>query len=311
MKRSDINATTYLAMGAGVLCGAVCGFLLGKHLAEKAANERIEAETTALRQHYGTRLAEANARAKGNNPGDWSSTVGADPGSGRDPESWLKDKLAPVAEEEIERGSLRRGAGSGFPYGAASEAARSAPLPSQRTPLPVVARRNTLDDAAADGRLDEAGDSGPVPGDAGGVPDQPGPDSPGRRDPMEGVPRDPEEDDPDDPDDRAPGIGPVLKDTRRIVILSQDEFLANEFEDEGYTQLELTYFEGDQVLVDERDVPVRSPEMIAGHFKQYFGHNTTDPDIVYVRNNAMKLDIEIKRRYTEYRTEVLGYGVPE
>lgn len=123
------------------------------------------------------------------------------------------------------------------------------------------------------------------------------------------MPRDPEEDDENDPDDRAPGIGPVLEDTRRIVILSEEEFLAHDLEE--YTQIELTFYDGDGVLVDERDVPVRSPEMIAGHFKTYFGHNTSSPDIVYVRNNAMKLDIEIKRRETEYRTEVLGYGVPE
>lgn len=92
-------------------------------------------------------------------------------------------------------------------------------------------------------------------------------------------------------------------------MLGKDEFLAHE--DEEFTQIELTYFAGDSVLVDEREVPIRSPEMIAGKFAQHFGHDPSDPDIVYVRNKVMKLDIEIKRRETEYRTEVLGYGVPE
>lgn len=92
-------------------------------------------------------------------------------------------------------------------------------------------------------------------------------------------------------------------------MISQDEFLAHDLE--NYSQIELKYYEGDGVLADERDVPVRSPDMIAGKFAQHFGHETSDPDVVYIRNNVMKIDIEITRRETEYRTEVLGYGVPE
>lgn len=306
--KGKIDARYAIAFGAGAALGGLCGYLLAHRAVSKAAEARIETETSAARQHYALRLAEANAANKGDHPGDGAATVGDGV-----PESWLKDKLAPVVEEELEGGGLRAGTRPSFPYGAAGKAVRAGTPPPQRSGE-VVARRNTLDDAEADGRLHDADDSLPASGDVVGVPDQAGPDSPGRRDPLEGMPRDPaDRDQEDDHEAGARGIGPLLapdsKPLERIVLLSKAEFLAQE--DEEFTQVELTYFAGDGVLVDEREVPIRSPEMIAGKFAQHFGHEPDDPDIVYVRNKVMKLDIEIKRRETEYRTEVLGYGVPE
>jgi len=305
MERMKFNAATYLAVGGAAVCGAVCGFLAGQHRARKKADERHATETAALRQHYGTRLAEANAAAKGDHPGDGASAVGGE--SGHKPDiDWLKSKLAPVVQEEFREADVRGGTGQRVSYSTASGGRSGTPPRS-----PVVGNRNAFDDAAAEGRLnDPVGEE--AAGDAGDASATAGPGRAGGTDALEGI-DDTQGSDPDDQDDGAVGIGPLLgpssKPGDRIQLISEEEFLAHDLEE--YAQIELKFFEGDGVLVDERDVPVRSPDMIAGKFATHFGHGTSDPNLVHVRNNVLKIDIEITRRETEYRTEVLGYGVPE
>lgn len=82
-----------------------------------------------------------------------------------------------------------------------------------------------------------------------------------------------------------------------------------EFElcEKDYEQTTLTYFDGDNVLIDERDMPVPSIEATVGADNMTrFGYGSQDPNVIYIRNNRVKLDIEVVRDPGTYSEKVLG-----
>lgn len=86
-------------------------------------------------------------------------------------------------------------------------------------------------------------------------------------------------------------------------ILLKDEFMKNEH---GWRQITLTYFAGDNVLVDESEEPLDDPEKFIGATNYRFGVMSEDPNVVYIRNELMEAEFEVllsRRKYTE---EVLG-----
>lgn len=87
-------------------------------------------------------------------------------------------------------------------------------------------------------------------------------------------------------------------------IISQEEFFTN---DPEHNQVSLTYYEGDQILGDERDEPVTDIELYVGteNLKR-FGHRSKDRNILYIRNEKLDLDLEIARSRGQFREEVLG-----
>lgn len=86
-----------------------------------------------------------------------------------------------------------------------------------------------------------------------------------------------------------------------------DEFL-NEDEALPFSKVELTYYEGDDVLADERDQPV-GDDLIAGMaFKQHWGYETKDPNVVYIRNNRLKIDMCITKMEVSFAQHVYGIG---
>ena len=85
-------------------------------------------------------------------------------------------------------------------------------------------------------------------------------------------------------------------------IIHQDEFFAQESE---YTQTTCTYYVGDDILVDEKDVPVHNHTLVVGELR--FGHGSLDPNVVYVRNTSLKGEYEILKHDGFYTIEVLGY----
>lgn len=84
-------------------------------------------------------------------------------------------------------------------------------------------------------------------------------------------------------------------------IIHVDEFVGNE---EDLDQLTITYFEGDDIMVDDKEVPIYDHARLVGELK--FGHGSGDPNVVYVRNVPHAVEYEIIRHTGHYSVEVLN-----
>lgn len=89
-------------------------------------------------------------------------------------------------------------------------------------------------------------------------------------------------------------------------ILHKDEFYANE---RDYTQSTLTYYAGDDILVDEQDAPIYNYKNILGELR--FGHGSEDQNTVYIRSIQLKAEYEVIRDEGKYSVEVLGLEIEE
>ncbi len=87
-------------------------------------------------------------------------------------------------------------------------------------------------------------------------------------------------------------------------ILHRDEFFA---EEKDYTQSTFTYYAGDDIMVDEEDKPVYNHLDITGPLK--FGHGSSDPNVVYIRNDKRNAEYEIVHDPGLYSVEVLGLEI--
>lgn len=98
--------------------------------------------------------------------------------------------------------------------------------------------------------------------------------------------------------------------TREPHIISRDSFI--EDETELQQKVSITYYAGDDTLVDERDVPIRDLAPTVGEeFWQHFGELSEDAEVLYIRNRRLQIDFEItrdERSYAETVTE--HYGKP-
>lgn len=91
-------------------------------------------------------------------------------------------------------------------------------------------------------------------------------------------------------------------------IIHQDEYIAGGDEQyDSYSQTTLTYYALDDVLCDEHSVPIDRYEKVVG--KLLFGHGSSDPSVVYVRNEKNKAEYEILKLDGHYRIEVLGLEI--
>ena len=89
-------------------------------------------------------------------------------------------------------------------------------------------------------------------------------------------------------------------------ILHRDEFFEEEV---GYHQSTLTYYAGDDILVDEDDSPIYNHASVTGPLK--FGHGSGDPNVFYVRNDKRRAEYEILKHEGLYSTEVLGLDIED
>ena len=89
-------------------------------------------------------------------------------------------------------------------------------------------------------------------------------------------------------------------------ILHVDEYFANE---KQYTQITLMYYQGDNILCDDKDVPIYNPESMVG--KLDFGHGSNDPNIVYIRNDKLQVEFEVLLDHGHFQIEVLGAHVED
>lgn len=83
-------------------------------------------------------------------------------------------------------------------------------------------------------------------------------------------------------------------------VISHDEFMQGEKE---YVQSSLRWFDGDDVLTDDKNVPIDEVDLTVGECIRQFGHGSKDPRIVYVRNERMEVDFEVVKddgTYAEY-----------
>ncbi len=76
----------------------------------------------------------------------------------------------------------------------------------------------------------------------------------------------------------------------------------------GYRQTAYTYYAVDDVIVDTDDTPVPHADMVVGQENLKWGHGSGDPDIVFIRNERLELEIEITRVPRSYEEEVLGHN---
>lgn len=89
-------------------------------------------------------------------------------------------------------------------------------------------------------------------------------------------------------------------------VLHKDEFYADE---KNYSQMTLLYYAGDNIMVDEDEKPVYNHERVVG--PMMFGHGSGDPNVFYVRNDALRAEYEILHDTGLYSVEVLGLDIED
>lgn len=87
-------------------------------------------------------------------------------------------------------------------------------------------------------------------------------------------------------------------------VLHYNEFFNEEM---GFGQSTLTYYEGDDILTDENDVPIYNHSSVVGEL--LFGHGSNDPNVVYIRNEKLHAEYEVLREPGSYQVEILGADV--
>jgi len=93
-------------------------------------------------------------------------------------------------------------------------------------------------------------------------------------------------------------------DTENPYIVSLEEFME---ERQDLDKITLTYYEGDDVLTDDRDVAILDYEKNIGNDAlSKFGHLSKDPNVVYVRNEKLEIDYEILKDHRSFSEAVLG-----
>lgn len=85
-------------------------------------------------------------------------------------------------------------------------------------------------------------------------------------------------------------------------VIHKDEFKENE---NDYRQVTLTYFSGDNMMVDELMTPFYGWAKVLGELK--FGHGSGSPDVVYIRNDKEQMDWEVLLDEGKHAVEVLGF----
>lgn len=87
-------------------------------------------------------------------------------------------------------------------------------------------------------------------------------------------------------------------------VISEAEWSAGDLD---YRQVTLTYYEGDQVLADEKDEPIPIVDEVVGEANlERFGHGTGDPKTVFIRNDKMSMDFEVIKHDGKFSVEVYG-----
>lgn len=92
------------------------------------------------------------------------------------------------------------------------------------------------------------------------------------------------------------------RDSLSPYVIHRDEFFSNEMD---FAQHTWTYYEGDDVMIDEEDVVVYNHNQKVGDDLKW-GHGSGDPNTVYIRNEKMRMEMEVLREEGLYSIEVMG-----
>lgn len=103
----------------------------------------------------------------------------------------------------------------------------------------------------------------------------------------------------------------TVRDANAPYVISIDDYMEDE---EAFTKQEMTYFEGDGILIDARESIVGSlredragiDRTIGVQNLDRWGQGTTDKDQVYIRNERLGIDVEVTRDEGTYTRTVLG-----
>ena len=93
-----------------------------------------------------------------------------------------------------------------------------------------------------------------------------------------------------------------------IYPIHKDEFFGRESE---YSQTTLTFYAGDNVLTDERDVPLYSITDVLGNEEIDWGHGSGDESVIYIRNVKLRAEYEVVKHEGRFEIEVLGMDEQE
>lgn len=74
----------------------------------------------------------------------------------------------------------------------------------------------------------------------------------------------------------------------------------------GCSQSTVTYYEGDDVVANEIDIPWEKYEEKLGDDNLHFGCGSSDPNIVYIRNEDLDEEYEVVRSRGTFEQEVAG-----
>lgn len=88
-------------------------------------------------------------------------------------------------------------------------------------------------------------------------------------------------------------------------VIHVDEWQQNDTE---YEKMDLTYYEGDEVLTDDNDNVIPEVEETVGFENlSKFGHGSGDPNVVFIRNDVREILYEVARSSGMYAHEVHGF----
>ncbi len=102
-------------------------------------------------------------------------------------------------------------------------------------------------------------------------------------------------------------VGAVGRDNKTPYIISLKEFTEEHPE---YDKISITYYEGDDSLIDEDDTEITDPGEILGlSWSGAFGIMSEDDDIVFVRNEVLGIDYEVLRDEKSWNEVRFGIDV--
>lgn len=100
-----------------------------------------------------------------------------------------------------------------------------------------------------------------------------------------------------------PEVEAKLREGEEIFIIEHDEYFESE-----YQTIQVTWYAGDGVLADEKEEHIPIPESVVGkRALNNFGHGSRDPNIVYVRNEKLGIDVEVVHNDGKYTEQVQGF----
>ena len=104
-----------------------------------------------------------------------------------------------------------------------------------------------------------------------------------------------------DPENTVAEVGPngkewkINRGTKRIFVISLDEFMSND----NYQQSEILYSPSRQMFFDNESEPIDDIEMYIGKGNLFWGMQSGDKNVVYIRNKDLRTDFEVIRENEE------------